>query len=80
MRFATPDPTGKAPSAASLYAVAKHVLTLKEAGLPRQGTRMATIRGWRKIDHYRQNVRLHRDSSSYFNNISISTGRGGVKS
>jgi hypothetical protein len=93
-----PDPTGKAPSTASLYSVAKHVLTLKEAGLPSQGTRIprnideepdasgpqksaeATIRGWRKIDHYRQNVRLQRDSSSHFNNMSISTERGGVKS
>jgi hypothetical protein len=82
-----PDPKGKAPSAASLYSVAKHVLGPGAAGLPRQGTRIprnidvepaanaaqksaeATVRGWRKIDHYRQNVRLQRDSISYFNNI-----------
>ena len=77
-----PDPRGKAPSAASLYSVAKHVLELEGVGLPRQGTRIprniesepdpntaqksaeATIRGWRKIDHYRQNVRLRRNSTS----------------
>ena len=77
-----PDPRGKAPSAASLYSVAKHVLELERGGLPRQGTRIprniesepdpntaqksaeATIRGWRKIDHYRQNVRLRRNSTS----------------
>src|ERR1035437_10238033 len=76
------DPKGKAPSAASLYSVAKHVLEMKEVGFPQQGTRIsriidsepdpntdqksaeATIRGWRKIDHYRQNVRLYRDSTS----------------
>jgi hypothetical protein len=77
-----PDPKGKAPSVASLYSVAKHVLQLKDAGFPRQGTRIpknideepdpnmpqksaeATIRGWRKIEHYRQNVRLQRNSVS----------------
>ena len=77
-----PHPKGKAPSAASLYSVAKHVLQLKDAGFPRQGTRIpknideepdpnmpqksaeATIRGWRKIEHYRQNVRLQRNSVS----------------
>jgi len=84
-----PDPKGKAPSAASLYSVAKHVLELKEAGFPLQGTRIpkniddepdpnipqksaeATIRGWRKIEHYRQNVRLQRNSISNFNEIEI---------
>jgi hypothetical protein len=92
-----PDPKGKAPSAASLYSVAKHVLEPKGAGLPRQGTRIprnidsepdpntaqksaeATIRGWCKITHYRQNVRLQRNSIGYFNNIRTSTSRGGVK-
>jgi hypothetical protein len=72
------DRKGKAPSAASLYAVAKHVLGLDGSGLPRQGTRIprntdsepnphwnqksaeATIRGWRKLDHYRLNVQLLR--------------------
>jgi hypothetical protein len=92
-----PDPRGKAPSAASLYSVAKHVLELEGAGLPRQGTRIprniesepdpntaqksaeATIRGWRKIDHYRQNVRLQRNSISYFQNIPSSASTHGVK-
>ena len=89
-----PDPRGKAPSAASLYSVAKYVLQLKDAGFPQQGTRIpknideepdpnmaqksaeATIRGWRKIEHYRQNVRFQRNSISNFNKIEI---QGGVK-
>ena len=92
-----PDPKGKAPSAASLYSVAKHVLELKGAGLPLQGTRIprnidsepdpntaqksaeATIRGWRKIDHYRQNVRFQRDSIGHFNNLPTSASTRGVK-
>jgi hypothetical protein len=87
-----PDPKGKAPSAASLYSVAKHVLELDGAGLPLQGTRIprnidsepdpntaqksaeATIRGWRKIDHYRLNVRLYRNSASKFQGIRASHG------
>jgi hypothetical protein len=74
------DPNGKAPSAATLYAVAKYV----REGFPQQGTRKfrikdsepapnaaqksaeATIRGWRKLDHYRQNVLLQRDAGAYF--------------
>jgi len=73
-----PDLKGEAPSVASLYSVAKHVLGPGAAGLPRQGTRIprnidvepaanaaqksaeATVRGWRKIDHYLKNVRLER--------------------
>ena len=39
----------------------------------------ATIRGWRKIDHYRQNVRLQRNSIGYFKNIPISASTRGVK-
>ena len=76
------DPDGKAPSAATLYAVAKHVL--KGVGFPQQGTRRsrnkdsepdpnaaqksaeATIRGWRKFHHYRQNVLFQRDAGAYF--------------
>jgi hypothetical protein len=91
------DPKGKAPSAASLYSVAKHVLELEGAGFPQQGTRRrrikdevpdarwpqksaeATIRGWRTIDHYRQNVRLQRDSVGYFKNIPTSDSTRGVK-
>ena len=34
------DPKGKAPSTASLYSVAKHVLELEGAGFPQQGTRI----------------------------------------
>jgi hypothetical protein len=91
------DPKGKAPSAASLYSVAKHVLELEGVGLPQQGTRRsritdslpdpntaqktaeATIRGWRKIDHYRQNVRLQRDSIGHFKNLPTSASTRGVK-
>jgi hypothetical protein len=91
------DPKRKAPSAASLYSVAKHVLELEGAGFPQQGTRRrrikdevpdarwpqksaeATIRGWRTIDHYRQNVRLQRDSVGYFKNIPTSDSTRGVK-
>lgn len=82
------DPKGKAPSAASLYSVAKHVRELEGVGLPLQGTRIpknidsptdpswaqkgaeATVRDWRKKDHYRQNARLLRDSRSNVNNLS----------
>jgi len=70
------DPKGIAPSVASLYSVARHVLGV---GLPLQGTRRpkapdsepdpawpqksaeGTLRGWRKIDHYQENVRLLRN-------------------
>ena len=76
------DPNGKAPSAATLYAVAKHVR--EGVGFPQQGTRRrrnedsgltldaaqksaeATIRGWRKLPHYRQNVLFQRDAGAYF--------------
>lgn len=71
------DRNGKAPSAASLYAVAKHVR--EEVGFPQHRTRRsrnkedgagpdaaqksaeATIKNWRKLDHYQRNVRLNRD-------------------
>ena len=73
-----PDPNGKSPSTATLYAVAKYVLTVP--GMPQQGTRKrrninsepgpdaaqksaeATIREWRKSSHYRQNVLFQRRS------------------
>jgi hypothetical protein len=92
------DPKGKAPSAASLYSVAKHVLEQEGVGLPRQGTRIprnidsepdpkyaaqksaeATIRGWRRIDHYRQNVQLLRGSVSAFNHLPSSSMTRRVK-
>jgi hypothetical protein len=76
------DPNGEAPSAATLYAVAKHVR--EGVGFPQQGTRRrrsedsgltldaaqksaeATIRGWRKLPHYWQNVLFQRDAGAYF--------------
>jgi hypothetical protein len=84
------DPNGKAPSAATLYAVAKHVL--EGVGLPQQGTRRsrsqdsvpgfeaaqksaeATIRGWRKLPHYRSNVLFQRDAAAYFRQMLASSG------
>ena len=83
------DPNGKAPSAATLYAVAKHVL--EGVGFPQQGTRSrkkgsvpgpdaaqksaeATIRDWRKFHHYRQNVLLQRDPAAYFKQMLGSSG------
>jgi hypothetical protein len=85
--------SGKAPSAATLYAVAKHVL--EGVGFPQQGTRTrrnrdlepgsdaaqkaaeATIRGWRKLDHYRRNVFLGRDLAAY--SQMVDSGPNGVK-
>ena len=75
------DPNGKAPSAASFYAVAKHVR--EGVGFPQQRTRRprnkdsepgpdaaqktaeATIKGWRKLEHYRQNVLLYRNPRAF---------------
>jgi hypothetical protein len=75
------DPNGKAPSAASLYAVAKHVR--EGVGFSQQRTRRsrikdserrpdaaqksaeATVKGWRKLEHYRQNVLLYRDPRAF---------------
>ena len=75
------DPNGKAPSAASFYAVAKHVR--EGVGFPQQRTRRprnkdsepgpdaaqksaeATIKGWRKLEHYRQNVLLYRNPRGF---------------
>jgi hypothetical protein len=57
------DPTGKQPSVATLYAVAKHVrpwLLNKRAS---QKTAEATVRGWRRLLHYRDNVALQRPSA-----------------
>jgi hypothetical protein len=84
------DPNGKAPSAATLYAVAKHVLD--GVGLPQQGTRRsrskdsvpgfeapqksaeATIRGWRKLPHYRSNVLFQRNVATHFRQMLASSG------
>ena len=55
-----PDPTGKEPSVAKRYAVAKHVLGLLKNKNGSQKAAESTIRGWRKLLHYRDNVRLQR--------------------
>jgi hypothetical protein len=82
-----PDPNGKAPSAATLYAVAKHVL--EGVSFPQQATRKsrnkdlpgpaqksaeATIRGWRKLPHYQSNVQFQRDAATYFKQMLGSSG------
>jgi hypothetical protein len=90
-----PDPKSKRPSAASVYSVAKHVLKttgleLQGTRIPKnfdsepapntaQKSAEATIRGWRKIDHYQQNVRLQRKFSSDFMEIPVLTSTHGVK-
>jgi hypothetical protein len=90
-----PDPKGKSPSAASVYSVAKHVLKttgleLQGTRIPKnldsepaphtaQKSAEATIRGWRKIDHYQQNVRLQRKFNSNFSKIPALASTHGVK-
>jgi hypothetical protein len=54
-----PDPTGKEPSVARRYAVAKYVLGLLK-GDTSQKTAEGIIRGWRQLPHYRANVVLQR--------------------
>ena len=82
IRFEATKPAHpNAPSAASLYAVAKHVR--EGVGFPQQRTRRprnkdsepgpdaaqktaeATINGWRKLEHYRQNVLLYRNPRAF---------------
>jgi hypothetical protein len=58
-----PDPTGKEPSVAKRYQVAKHVLGLLKNKDGAQKAAEATIRGWRKLGHYRDNVRLQRPAN-----------------
>jgi hypothetical protein len=55
-----PDPTGKEPSLAKRYAVAKHVLGLLQNKNASQKTAEGTVRGWQKLPHYRANVALQR--------------------
>jgi len=55
-----PDPTDKEPSVATLYAVAKHVRPLLQNQYASQKTAEATVRGWRRLPHYRDNVALQR--------------------
>ena len=54
------DPAGKEPSSASRYAVAKHIRPLLLNKRSSQKTAEATVRSWRKLRHYRENVALQR--------------------
>ena len=58
-----PDPKGKEPSVAKRYAVAKYVLGLLKNKNGSQKTAEGTIRGWRKLPHYRVNVALQRPAA-----------------
>jgi hypothetical protein len=58
-----PDPTGKEPSAATRYAVAKHVLGFLSNRYASQKTAEGIVRGWRKLPHYRANVALQRPAN-----------------
>ena len=55
-----PDPTGREPSSAKRYAVAKYVLGLLRNKNASQKTAEGIVRGWRKLPHYRANVVLQR--------------------
>src|SRR5262245_15853113 len=55
-----PDPTGKAPSNATIYAVAKHVLGLLQNRNSSQKTSEGIVRNWRKQSHNRTNVLFQR--------------------
>jgi hypothetical protein len=56
----SPDPKGKEPSVAKRYAVAKYVLGLLRNKNASQKSAEGTVRGWRKLPHYRANVALQR--------------------
>jgi hypothetical protein len=58
-----PDPTGKEPSVAKRYAVAKYVLGLLKNKSASQKTAEGIVRGWRKLPHYRENVALQRPTA-----------------
>jgi hypothetical protein len=58
-----PDPSGKEPSTAKRYAVAKYVLGLLKNKNGSQKSAEGTIRGWRKLSHYRMNVALQRSAA-----------------
>jgi hypothetical protein len=55
-----PDRKGKEPSEATLYAVAKHVRPQLQNKYASQKTAEGTVRGWRRLSHYRANVALQR--------------------
>ena len=59
-----PDPTGKEPSTAKRYAVAKYVLGLLKNKNSTQKSAEASVRGWRKLPHYRANVALQRRAAN----------------
>lgn len=54
------DPTGKEPSTAKRYAVAKYVLGLLKNKNASQKTAEGIVRSWQKLPHYRANVALQR--------------------
>jgi len=54
------DPAGKKPSVATLYAVAKHVRPQLQNKHASQKTAEGTVRNWRRLPHYRENVALQR--------------------
>jgi hypothetical protein len=58
-----PDPTGKEPSVAKRYAVAKYVLGLLSNKNASQKTAEGIVRGWRELRHYRENVALQRPAA-----------------
>jgi hypothetical protein len=58
-----PDPTGKEPSVAKRYAVAKYVLGLLRNKDTSQKTAEGIVRGWRELRHYRENVALQRPAA-----------------
>jgi hypothetical protein len=58
-----PDPTGKEPSVAKRYAVAKYVLGLLRNKNATQKTAEGIVRGWRELRHYRENVALQRPTA-----------------
>ena len=55
-----PDPTGQEPSVATLYGVAKQMRSGLQNRYASQKTAEGTVRGWRRLLHYRDNVALQR--------------------
>jgi hypothetical protein len=58
-----PDPTGREPSTAKRYAVAKYILGLLRNKDASQKTAEGIVRGWQKLPHYRANVALQRPAA-----------------
>jgi hypothetical protein len=57
------DPTGKQPSGTTLYAVGKRVRPRLQNQHASQKTAEGTVRDWRLLPHYRDNVALQRPSA-----------------